>query len=291
MWLNRVSVADITMTELLLTGLKLAVALMILGIGLSATTADLGLLWRRPWLLLRSLVAMYVLVPAAAVVLVKLLPIAIPAKVALLVLAVSAGAPLLPRRLATFGSRGYVFSLVVTSSLASIVLVPLSIGVLTKNFAVHIEVEPLAAAAVIGKSFLAPLALGMVLRALLPALGERLTHGVTAVAGLLLVASALSLLLLNYALLIDARWSGFGALVLLMVIALAIGHVLGGPDPDDRTALAVACATRHLGIAVLVATSFPGPRVVVLISAYIVISVAVSVPYLAWRKRRPPAIV
>jgi predicted Na+-dependent transporter len=123
------------MTELLLTGLKLAVALMILGIGLSATTADLGLLWRRPGLLLRSLVAMYLLVPAAAVVLVKLLPIAIPAKIALLVLAVSAGAPLLPRRLATFGSRGYVFSLVVASSLASIVLVPLSIGVLTKNFA------------------------------------------------------------------------------------------------------------------------------------------------------------
>lgn len=71
-----------------------------------------------------------------------------------------------------------------------------------------------------------------------------------------------------------------------MVIALAIGHGVGGPDPDDRTALAVACATRHLGIAVLVATSFPGPRVVVLISAYIVISVLVSVPYLAWRKRQ-----
>jgi BASS family bile acid:Na+ symporter len=274
------------MTELLLTGLKLAVGLMILGIGLSATPADLALLWRRPGLLLRSLVAMYVLVPAAAVVLVKLLPIPIPAKVALLVLAVSAGAPLLPRRLATFGSRGYVFSLVVASSLASIVLVPLSIGVLTRNFAAQIEVEPLAAAAVIGKSFLGPLALGMVLRALLPALGERLAHGLTAVAGLLLVASALLLLLLNYPLLIDARWSGFGALVLLMVIALAIGHGVGGPDPDDRTALAVACATRHLGIAVLVATSFPGPRVVVLISAYIVISVVVSVPYLAWRKRQ-----
>jgi BASS family bile acid:Na+ symporter len=274
------------MTELLLTGLKLAVGLMILGIGLSATTADLGLLWRRPGLLLRSLVAMYLLVPAAAVVLVKLLPIAIPAKIAMLVLAVSAGAPLLPRRLATFGSRGYVFSLVVASSLASIVLVPLSIGVLTKNFAAHIEVEPLAAAAVIGKSFLAPLALGMALRALLPAYGERLAHGLTAVAGLLLVACALLLLLVNYSLLIDARWSGFGALVLLMVIALAIGHAVGGPDPDDRTALAVACATRHLGIAVLVATSFPGPRVVVLISAYIVISVLVSVPYLAWRKRR-----
>jgi predicted Na+-dependent transporter len=134
---------------------------MILGIGLSATPADLGLLWRRRGLLLRSLAAMYVLVPLAA---------------ALLVLAVSAGAPLLPRRLASFGSRGYVFSLVVASSLASIVLVPLSIGVLTRNFAAQIEVEPLAAAAVIGKSFLAPLALGMAPRALPPRHAERLAH-------------------------------------------------------------------------------------------------------------------
>jgi predicted Na+-dependent transporter len=192
--------------------------------------------------------------------------------------------------MASFGSRGYVFSLVVTSSLASIVLVPLSIGVLTEQFAAPVQVEPLTAAAVIGKSFLLPLAVGMILRALLPRVGERLANGLTVAAGLGLVVCAALLLLLNVPLLIEARWSGFGALVLLMVIALAIGHTVGGPDPDDRTALAVACATRHLGIAVLVATSFPGPRIVVLISAYIVISVAVSVPYLRWRKRQRLAL-
>lgn len=274
------------MTELLLTGLKTAVGLMIFAIGLSARLADLGLILRRPGLVLRSLVAMYVLVPLAAVVLVKLLPIPITAKIALLVLAVSAGAPLLPRRLATFGSRGYVFGLVVASSLASIVLVPLTIGVLTRTFAAQIEIAPWTAALVIGKSFLAPLALGMAVGAVLRRHSERLAHGLTAVAGLLLVVCAVLLLVHDFGLLLEARWSGFGALVLLMVIALGIGQAMGGPDPDDRTALAVACATRHLGIAVLVATSFPGPRVVLLISAYIVISVAVSVPYLAWRKRR-----
>jgi BASS family bile acid:Na+ symporter len=149
-----------------------------------------------------------------------------------------------------------------------------------------VEVEPLAAAAVIGKSFLAPLAFGMALRAVLPRYGERLASALTTAAGLLLAVCAVLLLVVNIELLIEARWEGFGALVLLMVIALAIGHALGGPDLDDRTALAVACATRHLGIAVLVATSFPGPRIVVLISAYIVISLAVSVPYLRWRKRQ-----
>ena len=40
--------------------------------------------------------------------------------------------------------------------------------------------------------------------------------------------------------------------VLALVIALVIGHLMGGPTEDDRTALAIACATRHIGIALVV---------------------------------------
>jgi BASS family bile acid:Na+ symporter len=76
------------------------------------------------------------------------------------------------------------------------------------------------------------------------------------------------------------------ALVALMVVALAIGHALGGPDPDDRTALAVACATRHVGLAVLVASAFPGIHTMTVIAAYAIASLLVSIPYLAWRRRR-----
>ena len=67
-------------------------------------------------------------------------------------------------------------------------------------------------------------------------------------------------------------------------MALAIGHALGGPAPDDRTALAVACASRHIGIAVLVAASLPGPRTAVIIAVYIVASALVCIPYLRWRR-------
>jgi len=80
-------------TEGLLVALKVSVALLILGIGLGSTFADLLYIWRRPGLLLRSLLAMYVLVPLAAVVLVSVLPVNPAVKAALLVLAVSAGAP------------------------------------------------------------------------------------------------------------------------------------------------------------------------------------------------------
>jgi BASS family bile acid:Na+ symporter len=104
--------------------LKLCVSVLIFAIGLGSRLADLAYLGRRPRLLLRSLLAMYVLVPLAAFAFAKLLPLGPGVKAALLVLAVSAGAPLLPRKLSKLGSGAYVFSLVVTSSLIAIVLVP-----------------------------------------------------------------------------------------------------------------------------------------------------------------------
>jgi bile acid:Na+ symporter, BASS family len=74
----------------------------------------------------------------------------------------------------------------------------------------------------------------------------------------------------------------------LIAISLAIGHLLGGPVEDDRSALAIACATRHIGIAVLVAASVPGPRTSVLVAFYTLISAVISIPYLCWR--RAPAL-
>src|SRR5688572_21294737 len=43
------------------------------------------------------------------------------------------------------------------------------------------------------------------------------------------------------------------ALVLITLLSLAVGHVLGGPDEDDRTVLAFATASRHPGVAIVVA--------------------------------------
>lgn len=272
------------MTETLLVLLKASVGLLILAIGLGATFADLGYLWRRPALLARSLLAMYVLVPAAAFAMVAFLPLTVGIKAALLVLAVSAGAPLLPRKLGTFGSEAYVFSLVVTSSLLAIVLVPAWLALLGRTFGFSTEIDPLVVADAIAKSFLLPLAVGMGLRAMLPKLGERLADPLLRVAGIALTVSALMLLVLHWDIFLAVRWQGMAALVALLLVALGIGHAMGGPSADDRTALAIACATRHVGIAVLVATSFPGPRTTVLIGAYVVASAAVSLPYLHWRR-------
>jgi BASS family bile acid:Na+ symporter len=83
------------------------------------------------------------------------------------------------------------------------------------------------------------------------------------------------------------------ALAGMTLLGLAIGHALGGPDPDDRTALGLSCATRHVGVAMLAASTVPGPRTATLVLAYLLASAVVSISYLSWRKRtrRPAAMV
>jgi BASS family bile acid:Na+ symporter len=274
------------MTMMLILTLKLAVGALILAIGMGSTLSDVTYLWRRPGLLLRSLLAMYVLVPLVAFLLVKALPLTVGVEAALLVLAMSAGAPLLPRKLGALGSDAYVFSLVVTSSLLAIVVVPVWVALLAQHFGVAMELSSATVAVVIAKAFLLPLAVGMVIRGLLPKFSDWFADRLLAIAGVVLTGAGVILLATQWKLFLEVRWEGMTTLVGLMVIALAIGHALGGPSPDERTALAIACATRHIGIAVLVATAFRGPRTMVMIAAYIVASALVSIPYLQWRRRK-----
>jgi BASS family bile acid:Na+ symporter len=273
------------MTATLLLLLKLSVAGLIFAIGMGSTLRDLLYLWRRPGLLLRSLLAMYVAVPLVALLAARSLTLPTPVEVAILVLAISAGAPLLPRKLIHLGNDAYVFSLVVTSSLLAIVTIPVWLTVLAPLYDRSAGLTPGDVAASVVPSFLAPLVLGMVVRWLAPEASERIADRLLAMVGAVFTACALVLLVMNFGLLLAAGWMAISTLAGLSLCALAIGHLLGGPDSEDRTALAVCCATRHVGLAVLVAVAVPGPRTAVLVAAYIVASALVSIPYVQWRRR------
>jgi len=273
------------MTFGLLLAVKLAIAAMILAIGMSSALSDLNYLWFRPKLLLRSLLAMYVVVPLVMLAIVDLFSIAPAVKAALLVLAVSAGAPLLPRKVSGIGNGAYIFSLVVTSSLVAIVVVPAWIAFLSPYFQPSASLLPLDVALIVGESFLLPLTIGLILNRAAPAFSDKVAAHLLPAGGLLLIAAGGTVLALNWDIVLQVQTYGLLALLTLMLAALSAGHLLGGPSPDDRTALAVACATRHVGIATLVAAAFPGVRTLVLVAAYTLCSAVVSVPYLFWRHR------
>jgi bile acid:Na+ symporter, BASS family len=277
------------MTEVLIVLIKLSIACIILSVGANAAPADVGYLWRRPGLLLRSLLAMYVLVPLMALLLVSLIPETAGVGAALLVLGVSSGAPLLPRKLKALRSHQYIFSLLVTSSLMAIIAVPLWIALLSVHFARTLQLSPVVVAFMMAKTILLPVAIGMGLHLAWPRWTEKLADRLMTVAGLVLAACGLALLVSHAQILLGIGWHGVVGLAAFLIAALTIGHLLGGPDQDDRTALAVICATRHIGVALAIAITFSGTKVPVLIVGYVITTGVLTLLYLAWRRRRAAA--
>jgi hypothetical protein len=71
------------------------------------------------------------------------------------------------------------------------------------------------------------------------------------------------------------------------VIGLITGHLLGGPDSEDRTVLALATAARHPGVAMAIASAnFPEQKLApAAILLYLLLSALLSIPYVMWRRR------
>jgi BASS family bile acid:Na+ symporter len=109
---------------------------------------------------------------------------------------------------------------------------------------------------------------------------------------LLLVAALIPVLVSAWpAILTLVGDGGVVAIALVVVSAIAVGHFLGGPDPDERTALAFATSMRHPGIAVAIAgLAVPEePRVQAAILLYLLIAVVATSIYGLLHKRRTGA--
>jgi BASS family bile acid:Na+ symporter len=107
-----------------------------------------------------------------------------------------------------------------------------------------------------------------------------------------LLAVAAFLLLIGS---LGAVWSALGggtaiALVAFVVMGLVVGHVMGGPEPEHSTVLALSTASRHPAIALTIAAvNFPNEQFVGIIVLYLLISTLVCIPYVAWQRRRSAA--
>src|SRR4029453_7406921 len=113
-----------------------AIAGLVFALGLNALPADAAFLWRQPGLLLRSLVAMDVVVPLAAILLALAMRPGRAAAIGILAMAISPGAPLAPGKQLKLGGRlPYVYSLLLTVALLSLITIPLSLAALGRVFA------------------------------------------------------------------------------------------------------------------------------------------------------------
>jgi BASS family bile acid:Na+ symporter len=278
-----------TLQQAVLLALQVSVLLTVFGFGLQATVDDLLYLVRRPALLVRSLVAMFVVMPIVAVVLVRLFELRSAFEIALVALAISPVPPLLPKKEGKAGGESaYGLGLMAVVSLLAIVLVPLSVEILGRYFARPMQMPAAAVAKVVVIMTLLPLVAGVIVRASAPAIADRLEKPARLVATVLLACGAGALLVAAIPVitgLIDA--GTLLATAAFVITGLATGHFLGGPEAEHSTVLALSTASRHPAIALAVAKiNFPNePYLGATILLYLLVLTVITVPYVSRQRR------
>lgn len=274
---------------LIVLALQVSILATVFGFGLQATLTDALHLWRHPALFLRSLLAMFLVMPIVAIVIVDLFPLSRPTEIVLIALSISPIPPLLPRKESKAGGHGaYALGMMMTMALLAIAIVPLGAYLLGKYFDRPFTTSSAAIARTVLMMVIAPLAAGMAVRAWKPAIAARLLKPVTQAATLLLVAATLVVVVAVLPTMLRLIGDGtLRALLAFITIGLAAGHWLGGPASEDRTVLALSTASRHPAIALAIAKgSFPSePYLAATIVLYLLIVTLVALPYVFWRRR------
>jgi BASS family bile acid:Na+ symporter len=269
--------------------LLLGVVLLVVAIGIRARLEEPLLLLRRPALALRAIVAMYVALPVFVLVLVWLLPLREGVGAVLLGFAVS---PVLPpwakKGAAVGGQSDYVIGLELLSAGVALLVVPLMIWIVYRVFGVETALEPMAVEQVLLVTVAAPLALGMGLARLWPGAAPRLAALADRAGTVVLLLGAVVLLVVHGRAILGVIGQGT-LIVTVAVIAfgLLVGHLLGGPDPGNREALASATVSRHPAVALVLASgAFPEleSTVIGMVLLYLLASLLLPIAYQRWRK-------
>jgi len=269
--------------------LLLGVVLLVVAIGIRARLEDPLLLLRRPALALRAMVAMYVALPVFVLVLVWLVPLREGVGAALLGFAVSPVlSPWAKKGAAVGGQADYVIGLELLSAGVALLVVPLMIWIVYRVFGVETALDPLAVELVLLVTVVAPLGLGMGLARFCPGAAPRLAALADRAGMVLLLLGAVVLLVAHGREILAVI--GRGTLVVTVAViafCLLVGHLLGGPDPGNRGALASATVSRHPAIALLLASgALPEHESTVIgtVLLYLLAALLLPIALERWRK-------
>lgn len=263
------------------------VFLVMFSLGLASQIGELRWALERPGLVARALVTVLVIVPAVAVVVTRLLGLPRAVQVGLVVMAICPGAPVALRRSLGAGSHhSFATALQLMMATLAIVSMPLSVALLNPLYSAHATISPGEVARQVFIAQLLPLGLGLLARRAAPVLSARAVPAVTKAAALMLAAFGVLLILVIWKAVIGAAPATILAIVIVTVVALAVGHAMGAPAADTRTAVAMASAIRNPGLALLVAAANnAAPEVVATVMACALWSAVTVTPYAVWRVR------
>ncbi|HUR93293.1 MAG TPA: bile acid:sodium symporter [Gemmatimonadales bacterium] len=247
------------------------------GLGLGLTARDIVEPLKDVRFLLASLVANFLIVPAAAWTITRIFPLDPDLQVALIVFGAVAGAPLVIKEAELArGNLHEAVSLVTLQLVATVIFLPLALPLLIPG----ITVDAVAIALPLLLQVLLPLGLGLLMNARYDEEAEMARPIMSDIANLSL-ALMLILNLRNVGEVLGLLGTGaIGAAILLVIVGFAAGWLLGGPTPASRRTLALGTAQRNFAAAFVVGSGSFGdrPTVMIMLLAASLISMVLLLP-------------
>jgi BASS family bile acid:Na+ symporter len=279
------------MDDLLLTAIRLgltgSVFALTLAYALPFSRDHLARIPRERGELLRALVAIDVAVPLVTLVVVLLTRPGTATVIGLAILAASPAAPLAVGSALKAGGRPrFVRSFHLTAALLAPITAPITLALLGRALGFDRVVHSAALLREIAIAVFLPTCLGVAIRVWWPALAERIAGPLTRMGGVVLLAVLGLVVARSFQAVIAFGPRSYLAVILMIAGALAAGQLLGPSRREDRTALALECAARNPGLALLIAAfNFPSDAALPVLIPYLLAAGLVSSLYARWRAR------
>jgi predicted Na+-dependent transporter len=223
------------------------------GMGFSLTIPQIVAPLRNPRLVLLSLAANFVLVPILVLAIASVLPLSEGLRIGLILTGMAAGAPFLPKLVQVAkGDLAFTAGLMVLLMVVTVAFLPLVLPFVLAG----VQVDPWEIAKSLVFLMLVPLGIALFIRARYEEVAKSLLPTMTLATNLSLVVLFIGYFVPYFSEIVGVIGAGgiLGAL-LLIVGAVIVGYLLGGPGPGTRKVLALGTGCRNLAAAFAVATS------------------------------------
>jgi BASS family bile acid:Na+ symporter len=248
-----------------------------LAMGLSLTTKQIIEPLRNVRLVVKALLANFVLVPLLAYLILQVIPLAEPLAIGLILLATAAGAPFLPKLVEVAkGNVAFGVGLMVLLMVVTIIYLPLVMPLLLPG----VTVNPMDIAGSLIILMLIPLAIGLFMNARYDDTAASLQPVMSQTSNISLILLAVLMLVLNFKNIIGVIGTGaIIAIIIFIAVSFVLAFFLGGPGRDTKSVLGLGTAQRNLAAAMVVGSqNFDDPNVVIMIIVASVLMLFILMP-------------
>lgn len=247
-----------------------------LALGLSLTMGQITDPLRNLNLVLRVLLANFVLVPLLAYLLLLVIPMDQSLGIGLILLATAAGAPFLPKLVQMAkGDVPLAVGLMVLLMVTTVIYVPLVLPLLLPG----VSVNPLDIASSLVVLMLIPLGLGLFVKARYPQSAANLQPTFAQAANFGLMGLIVTMLLLNWRTVLGTIGSGaILAALIFIVLTFVTGYFLA-PNAGTRSVLGLGTAQRNIAAAMVIAgDNFTDPNVLIMVLVGAILMMVLLLP-------------